>query len=113
MSNKPNLSIIIPVALKYKIKSSPSSDISSNTSSNIHFSGSKDNGEGEQKIFEYIRNHQIEGNVFIYGLDADLIMLSLLHLQNADIYLYRETKHFTYIKFMIYKNIANYFYSKS
>lgn len=36
MSNKPKLSIIIPVALKYKAKSSPSpnSDTSSNTSSN-------------------------------------------------------------------------------
>jgi len=65
---------------------------------NTIFSGSKENGEGEQKIFEYIRNHEIDGNVFIYGLDADLIMLSLLHLQNADIYLYRETKHFAYIK---------------
>ena len=32
--SKPNLSIIIPVALKYKAKSSPNSDISSNTSSN-------------------------------------------------------------------------------
>ena len=32
--SKPNLSIIIPVALKYKAKPSPSSDISSNTSSN-------------------------------------------------------------------------------
>lgn len=63
-----------------------------------YFSGSKEYGEGEQKIFEYIRKNRIEGNVFIYGLDADLIMLSLLHVEHADIYLYRETKHFTYIK---------------
>ena len=63
------------------------------------FSGSKDPGEGEQKIFEYIRNNTIIGNSIIYGLDADLIMLSLLHLKfNESIYLYRETRHFSYIK---------------
>jgi len=65
----------------------------------ILFSGSKESGEGEQKIFEYIRNNTIIGNSIIYGLDADLIMLSLLHLKyNEFIYLYRETRHFSYIK---------------
>jgi len=64
----------------------------------IIFTGSKENGEGEQKIFHYIRNNNIEGNIIIYGLDADLIMLSLLHLNFNNIYLYRETRHFTYIK---------------
>ena len=66
---------------------------------NIIFTGSKQSGEGEQKIFEYIRNNAIFGNSIIYGLDADLIMLSLLHLKyNEHIYLYRETRHFSYIK---------------
>ena len=69
---------------------------------NIIFTGSKQSGEGEQKIFEYIRNNAInlnDGNSIIYGLDADLIMLSLLHLKyNKNIYLYRETRHFSYIK---------------
>ncbi len=67
---------------------------------NIIFTGSKKSGEGEQKIFEYIRNNAImKSNSIIYGLDADLIMLSLLHLSfNENIYLYRETKHFSYIK---------------
>jgi 5'-3' exonuclease len=66
---------------------------------NIMFTGSKKSGEGEQKIFEYIRNNAIFGNSIIYGLDADLIMLSLLHLKyNENIYLYRETRHFSYIK---------------
>lgn len=68
----------------------------------IIFTGSKETGEGEQKIFEYIRNNAItmkNSNSIIYGLDADLIMLSLLHLTfNENIYLYRETKHFSYIK---------------
>lgn len=68
----------------------------------IIFTGSKESGEGEQKIFNYIRNNAItmkNSNSIIYGLDADLIMLSLLHLKfNENIYLYRETKHFSYIK---------------
>jgi len=65
----------------------------------VLFSGSKETGEGEQKIFEYIRNNTITGNSIIYGLDADLIMLSLLHLKYTEtIYLYRETRHFSYIK---------------
>ena len=76
--------------------------LSSRFKDNIIFSGSKESGEGEQKIFEYIRNNAItmkNSNSIIYGLDADLIMLSLLHLTfTENIYLYRETKHFTYIK---------------
>ena len=56
-------------------------------------------GEGEHKIFEHIRSnttletkHQV--NV-IYGLDADLIMLTLNHLSfSPNLYLFRETPHF-------------------
>ena len=55
-------------------------------------------GEGEHKIFEYIRNHEIEHKTqttIIYGLDADLIMLSINHLPICpQIYLFRETPHF-------------------
>lgn len=49
-------------------------------------------GEGEHKIFEHIRRHGRNNINIIYGLDADLIMLSLCNLQYAPlIYLYRET----------------------
>jgi 5'-3' exonuclease len=57
-------------------------------------------GEGEHKIFEYIReniNSEDCENVnnIVYGMDADLIMLSLNHLKySKQIYLYRETPHF-------------------
>lgn len=64
----------------------------------VTLSGTDEPGEGEYKIFKYIRE-QKEPDTFtrvIYGLDADLIMLSLLHLP-ADLYLYRETKHFAYL----------------
>ena len=49
----------------------------------IIVSGSNNVGEGEHKIFDYMRmnleKHFIETTV-IYGLDADLIMLSINHL---------------------------------
>ena len=53
-------------------------------------------GEGEHKLFEYIRNNDhYNENTLIYGMDADLIMLSLNHLKYCNnIYLYRETPHF-------------------
>ena len=55
-------------------------------------------GEGEHKIFEYIRaNAEVHRNetTIIYGLDADLIILSMNHLPICNqIYLFRETPHF-------------------
>ena len=64
----------------------------------LYFSGSNEYGEGEHKIFKYIRENSSEHqdkNTVIYGLDADLIMLSINHLPVAPhIYLFRETPHF-------------------
>ena len=45
----------------------------------IIVSGSDEVGEGEQKIFKYIRSNPNLENIFVYGLDSDLIMLSLFH----------------------------------
>lgn len=61
------------------------------------FSGSDDAGEGEHKMFDYIRKNPDEhlSTTIIYGLDADLIMLSINHLPVCpQIYLFRETPHF-------------------
>ena len=64
---------------------------------NVILSLSDEAGEGEHKLFEYIRqsNTIANENSVIYGMDADLIMLSLNHLKyTRHIYLYRETPVF-------------------
>ena len=64
----------------------------------IIVSSSDSEGEGEHKIFKYIRDNEKSHKnerTLIYGLDADLIMLSLSHVDvTREIYLYRETPHF-------------------
>lgn len=61
------------------------------------FSDSNQPGEGEHKILEYLRNHSNEitpgENIIIYGLDADLMMLSMVSHINQ-IYLLRESIEF-------------------
>jgi 5'-3' exoribonuclease 1 len=67
-------------------------------SSSVIVSTSDEFGEGEHKIFHYIRENQKElenKSLLVYGLDADLIMLTLQHLRYCPkIYLFRETPHF-------------------
>ena len=62
------------------------------------YSGSDTPGEGEHKIFEYIRaeaTYHKDTTTLIYGLDADLIMLCLNHLHiSENIFLYRDTPEF-------------------
>ena len=64
----------------------------------IIVSSSDEAGEGEHKIYDYIRDHQAyhkDTRTIIYGLDADLIMLTLNHLHISEhMYLYRETPEF-------------------
>jgi len=55
------------------------------------FSGSNDEGEGEHKIFKLIQNEDENKTIVINGLDADLIILSLISGKN-NIYLMRENK---------------------
>jgi len=63
----------------------------------IIVSGSTDNGEGEHKMFKYLRTpaNKVSGNTLIYGLDSDLIMLSLFHCKPFEhFFIYRETPEF-------------------
>lgn len=54
--------------------------------------------EGEHKLYKYMRDHPSQHShktTVIYGLDSDLIMLSINHLPIApNIYLYRETPYY-------------------
>ncbi len=54
----------------------------------IILSDTTERGEGEHKILQYIKKNNIQKSV-IYGLDADLIMLSIVS-QKENIYLLRE-----------------------
>ena len=61
---------------------------------------SSEPGEGEHKIFDYMRTYPEYHNsrdtvTLVYGLDADLIMLTLNHLHiTKNLYLFRETPEF-------------------
>jgi 5'-3' exonuclease len=58
----------------------------------VIFSSSNTPAEGEHKILQYIRNNNINTNIsVIYGLDADLLFLSL-STHNKNIYLIREAQ---------------------
>lgn len=61
-------------------------------------SGSDEAGEGEHKMMHYIKQHQ-ERTVcdVVYGLDADLIMLSLT-AHGTDIVLMRESQDFGHLQ---------------
>jgi len=60
-----------------------------NDNNSFIFDGSKNQGEGEHKIFHYLKNLKFNNAIIINGLDADLIILSLLSNIN-NIYLMRE-----------------------
>ena len=57
----------------------------------IIYSGSDECGEGEHKIFKMIKDTPVDDKIIIHGLDADLIILSLMS-RKENIYLMREMK---------------------
>jgi 5'-3' exonuclease len=60
----------------------------------IIVSTSESHGEGEHKLFKHIRDNPEHCKTAIYGLDADLIMLSLFHMVHCELYVFREAPEF-------------------
>jgi 5'-3' exonuclease len=63
----------------------------------FQLSTSKEAGEGEHKLCAWIRDHpelHADQKTLVYGLDSDLIILSLHHLQYGEIRLLREAPAF-------------------
>lgn len=59
----------------------------------------EEDGEGEHKLFNFLKGRRGTGTqVCIYGLDADMVMLSLLHNTEYDITLLRERDQMTKTK---------------
>jgi 5'-3' exonuclease len=71
--------------------------------STIIVSTSNEPGEGEHKIFQYIRDNSIKNdNVMIYGLDSDLFMLSIFHHEYyKNVFVFREAPDFLHSKLPI------------
>ena len=64
---------------------------------NVIVSGSDMPGEGEHKLFQYIRKNpekHLGQNTVIYGLDADLLMLSIFNKEASNFFVYREAPEF-------------------
>lgn len=73
----------------------------------IILSTSDEPGEGEHKMFEYMRKNKNAAageNIAVYGLDSDLIMLSVFHCLMCDnIWICRESPEFA--KSVLPKNV--------
>lgn len=85
----------------------------------IVYSSCYECGEGEHKIMNYIKQNKLD-NVLIYGLDADLLFLSMI-LECQQLYLIRENINiydendntYKYVNmFQLKKNIFNLFMNK-
>lgn len=59
----------------------------------VYISDQNEIGEGEHKLIRYIKNKNIFLFDIIYGLDADLIQLTLI-CDNHNIFLMRESSHY-------------------
>jgi len=72
-------------------------------------SASDESGEGEHKLFQYIRKHPCKDeNIVVYGLDSDLIMLSIFHYHlYKNCYIFREAPEFLKSSINIIDNSNN------
>jgi len=93
-----------------------STHITNEKNFSIFISDSNIPGEGEHKIFEFMKKNKNQPNSVIYGLDADLIILGLSSLKqnikllretlqtNTDIYQYNINNDFVFFDIDIFRN---------
>lgn len=76
-------------------------------------SDSNESGEGEHKMMNIIKNLKcdVKNNIAIYGLDADLIMLSMMNKNSDYIILIRDDSKRESINFIKIKTLKNYIYN--
>ncbi len=73
----------------------------------VIYSSYKECGEGEHKIIRYIKQNSKKQRHVIYGLDADLIFLSMSAQSSInEIYLLRELQHLKKINMPIMEDVA-------
>ena len=58
-------------------------------------SGTDEHGEGEHKIFQWLRTLPSPGTVAIYGLDADLVLIALAQRSLGNLFLLRDDDAFS------------------
>ena len=72
-----------------------------NYNTNYYYSGSDECGEGEHKIFNILKNIDNNKKIVIHGLDADLIILSLIsHKKNIILMREKDEKNIKDFKYL-------------
>lgn len=75
-----------------------------------YYSSSKENNEGELKIFEWLLKNNIQNTICIVGNDADLIVLALASRPLLNVYIYNEENYLSLFKLI--HNLAQKYSSK-
>jgi hypothetical protein len=63
-----------------------------------YYSSSKENNEGEIKVFEWLLSNNIKTRTCILGSDSDIIVLALASRPLLDLYIYDEDKYLSFFK---------------
>lgn len=75
-----------------------------------YYSSSKENNEGEIKMFNWLQNNKIFNNVCIIGNDSDLIVLALANKPLLNVFIYNGKQYISLLKLIF--NLSNLVYRK-
>ena len=65
---------------------------------NHYYSSSRENNEGEIKLFEWLLKNNIKNKTCIIGSDSDLIVLALASQPLINLYIYNEENYLSIFK---------------